>query len=190
MTPSSLSIAFKEWAAICQALDEHHQCLLLRKGGISEDGGRFQPEHSEFLLYPTYFHEHSTGLKPDYQDAYETAEALRPAQGTIFFTLLVRVTDVQYITSLDRALALDPLHGWTPEIVRQRFEYRQPGLYVLSVRAYRLTEREYRIERPEYAGCKTWVTIEPPVPISHAFPVLTDEEYAERTGQLQRILQS
>jgi hypothetical protein len=41
--------------------------LILRKGGIAEDGGQFRPEHDRFLLYPTHFHEqHRTGIKLDY----------------------------------------------------------------------------------------------------------------------------
>ena len=45
-----LSIAFKEWAVICEALAAT-QSLILRKGGISEEGGTFRPEHAEFLLH-------------------------------------------------------------------------------------------------------------------------------------------
>jgi hypothetical protein len=188
MIPPPLTIAFKEWAAICQALATQRQCLILRKGGISEEGGTFRAEHSEFLLYPTYFHEHRNGLKPEYQGAFDAAESDRPAQGTIAFTHFAQVTDVQYITELDTALALDPLHGWTSDVIRQRFHYRTPGLFVLMVRVFRLPRCECRDERPEYAGCKTWVKLGTPVPIEGAVPVLTDDEFAERTRLLKGIL--
>ena len=188
MIPLSLTVAFKEWAAICQALASGHQCLILRKGGISEVGGKFQVEHSEFLLYPTYFHEHQNGMKPEFLHAFETAEQDRPASGTIAFTHFVRVTDVQYVTQLERALALDALHAWTAEIVRQRFHYRTPGLFLLTVRLYRLPEPVIRTERPEYAGCKTWVTVDMPVSTDGALPVLADEEFEERTASVQSIV--
>jgi hypothetical protein len=188
MTPLSLAVAFKEWAAICQALAKNQQCLILRKGGISEESGTFHVEHSEFLLYPTNFHEHRNGLKPNYQDAFNLAETDRPAPGTIAFTHFARVTDVHYITELDTALALDPLHGWTSDVIRQRFHYRTPGLFVLTVRIFHLPQCEHRDERPEYAGCKTWVKLDHPVSTKNAVAVLTDEEFAEQTRLLNRIL--
>ncbi|HUR54032.1 MAG TPA: DUF1802 family protein, partial [Gemmataceae bacterium] len=82
-----LSIAFKEWAVICRALAEGRQSLILRKGGISEVGGEFRPEHESFLLYPTLFHEqHRTGIKPELLPLLEAAEAERPPAGTVRFT--------------------------------------------------------------------------------------------------------
>jgi len=166
-----LSIAFKEWAVICEALASGRQSLILRKGGIAEDGGVFRPEHGEFLLYPTFFHEHRVGVKPEFVPLLEHAESHKPDAGTIRFTHFVRVTGVQHITDLGAALALDSFHAWTPEVVKQRFHYRTPGLFALSVRVFRLAEPQVRAERPEYAGCKTWVELDRPVSIENAVPV-------------------
>ena len=167
-----LSITFKEWAVICCALAEGRQSVILRKGGIAEDGGAFRPEHAEFLLYPTYFHEHRSGVKPEFLALLDAAEADKPDAGTIRFTHFVRVTGVRYISDLDAALALDSLHAWTPEVVRNRFEYRAPGLFVLDVRVFRLHSSEVRPERPEYAGCKTWVALDAGVSTDDASPVV------------------
>jgi hypothetical protein len=181
-------VAFKEWAVICQALAAQRQSLIIRKGGIAEEGGTFRAEHSEFLLYPTYFHEHRDGVKPEYQDVFDAAERSRPAPGTIAFTHFVRVTDVRYLTDLETALALDPLHAWTSDVIRQRFHYRTPGLFVLMVRVFQLPKPESRIERPEYSGCKTWVTLDKPIATEGSAPVLTNEEFAEQTRLLRRVL--
>ena len=62
-----LGVAFKEWAAVCRALADGTQTVILRKGGIAEAGGEFRPEHARFWLYPTHFHEQQrAGLKPEY----------------------------------------------------------------------------------------------------------------------------
>jgi hypothetical protein len=188
MIAQSLNIAFKEWAVICQALAVRRQCLILRKGGIAEEGGTFRAEHSEFLLYPTYFHEQRDGVKPECKEAFDAVEKDRPAPGTIAFTHFVRVTDVQYVTELEAALDLDPQHAWTSDVIHKRFHYRTPGLFVLTVRVFRLPEQQTRIERPEYAGCKTWVTLDSPIATEGAIPIVTDEEFAERTGLVRRIL--
>jgi hypothetical protein len=185
----NLSIAFKEWAVVCRALAEGRQALILRKGGIAEAGGEFRPEHDRFLLYPTYFHEqHRTGLKSEYLPLLDAAEAERPPAGTLRFTHSVRVMDVRRVADLEEALALDPLHAWTADTVRQRFNYRTPGLFVLTVRVFRLPQPAERPERPEYAGCKTWVELDEPVASDEANPVLGDAAFAEYQQAVGRIL--
>jgi hypothetical protein len=184
-----LSIAFKEWAVICRALADGRQSLILRKGGIAEDGGQFRPEHERFLLYPTLFHEqHRTGIKPDLLPLLDAAEADRPAAGRLRFTHFAAVSAVSCVTDLDRALALDALHGWTADTVRQRFHYRTPGLFVLAVRVYRLVRPAEVAERPEYAGCKTWVELEAGVETDGAAPVLSDEAFAEYARRVAATL--
>jgi hypothetical protein len=172
-----ISVAFKEWAVICEALAAGRQSLILRKGGISEEGGEFRPEHSEFLLYPTYFHEHRSGIKPEFLPLLAAAEAAKPPAGTVRFTHFVRVESVTYVAPLESALALDPLHAWTPEVVKQRFNYRTPGLFMFTVRVFKLIQSVEEAERPEYAGCKTWVKLDTPVDTTGAAPVLSDGEF-------------
>jgi hypothetical protein len=148
------------------------QSLILRKGGIAEESGEFRPEHSEFLLYPTYFHEHRSGIKPEFLPLLEVAETAKPPAGTIRFTHFVRVESVTRVTELEKALALDSQHAWTPDVVKQRFHYRTPGLFVLRVRVFKLALSVEVIERPEYAGCKTWVPLDAPVSTEGATEVV------------------
>lgn len=167
-----LSIAFKEWAVICEALAAGRQTLILRKGGIAEEGGEFRPEHADFLLYPTYFHEHRAGIKPEFVTLLDRAEAVKPPAGTIRFTHFVTVESVSRVTDVDAALALDARHAWTPDVVKQRFHYRTPGLYVLDVRVFKLAQPTEMPELADYAGCKTWVPLAMPVSTEGAEPVI------------------
>jgi len=184
-----LAIAFKEWAVICRALADGRQSLILRKGGIAEAGGEFRPEHQRFLLEPTYFHEqHRTGIKPEFVPLLEAAEAERPPAGTIRFTHLAEVAGVRHLADLDQTLTLDSLHGWTAGTIRQRFHYRTPGLFALSVRVFRLPTATEVVNRPEYAGCKTWVPLDTPVPTAGALPVLSDEAFAAFTQAVSTAL--
>lgn len=168
---STLPIAFKEWAVICKALAAGRQALILRKGGIAEDGGTFRPEHSRFWLQPTYFHEHRDGILPEFVPFLDAAEADRPPAGTLRLTHFAEVHAVHRVDDLNRALALAPFHGWTDAIVKQRFHYRTPGLFVLVVRIHAASAIEV-LDRPEYAGCKTWVTLDPPPVVHNTCPVL------------------
>ena len=58
------SLAFKEWAAVIQALAHGSQIVVLRKGGIHEGRGGFKTKHESFLLYPTYEHQKAEDLTP------------------------------------------------------------------------------------------------------------------------------
>jgi hypothetical protein len=58
-------------------------------------------------------------------------------------------------------------------------------LFVLNVRVFRLAEPAVRTERPEYAGCKTWVELDSPVAADGA-PVLSDGEFARIADRIQR----
>jgi hypothetical protein len=172
-------VAFKEWAVVCRALAQGQQSIILRKGGIAEAGGRFRPEHDEFLLYPTYFHEHRAGVKPEFLPLLEAAQAEQPPVGILRLTHCVRVVAVRHLSELDDALALDALHVWTPEVVRQRFHYRTPGLFALLVRVFQLPSAVEWPERPAYAGCKSWVELDAPVATAGALPVLAEDQHAE-----------
>lgn len=182
-----LAVAFKEWAAVCGALAAGRQALILRKGGIAEGNGGFRPEHAEFLLYPTFFHEHRAGVKPGALPLLAAAEAERPAAGTVRLAHLARVAAVARVGRLETALALDPLHVWTPAVVEQRFHYRGPGLFVLAVRVLALPRPVEVPERPEYAGCKTWVPLADPIDPAGATPVLPDDEFAKQLAALEAL---
>ena len=58
-----MKTAFKEWAVVCRALGVGRQVLILRKGGINEQAREFRPEHREFLLFPTGFHQSGDQLQ-------------------------------------------------------------------------------------------------------------------------------
>jgi len=160
MKDSPLAIAFKEWAVVCQALAEGKQSVLLRKGGIAEENGEFRPDHSRFWLYPTFFHEHRTGIRPQFLPLLEAAEASRPPSGIVRLTHFIEVKEVLHFENLDDNLGMLPTHIFTADVVRQRFLYRTPGLFLLNVNVFAVPRPIDIVERPDYAGCKTWVTLD------------------------------
>jgi hypothetical protein len=178
---NACSVAFKEWAGICDALADGRQSILLRKGGIAEDGGRFAPEHPAFWLYPTRIHEAQQGLR------IETPTLVQSPPGTVpLYALAV----AEVILHLDRESDLEPLadlHIWTDETIRKRFHYRAPGIWVLGVRAYRPESPILLEVTPEQAGCKTWVPLERPLSTSGLIPVIDDARHAGRMDRLREL---
>jgi hypothetical protein len=184
-----LKHAFKEWAVICRALAEGRQSLVLRKGGIAEPGGEFEPEHRRFWLFPTYLHQKAVGLKPEAQRLLESVEAETPPDGLIRLSHFVEVGAVYEVHELLTALKIDPLHLWSEEAVRTRFEYRRPGLFVLGVRVYRAAEPFELPDTAYYAGCKSWVELERELPTAGAEPVLDDDAFRDVLKMLDLLLQ-
>ena len=94
MLPDRCQIALKEWAITVEALAQGQQILLLRKGGIHEEGKDFRVIHPEFLLYPTYEHQREDLLKPGHQTALAQLLADSPRNDTITFSHWARVEEV------------------------------------------------------------------------------------------------
>ena len=183
-----MRIAFKEWAVICKALAEGRQALILRKGGISESGGVFKPEHSRFWLYPTYVHQQRDGIKPEAAPMLQSVEDDRPPPGTVRLRYIAEASGVYFARHLEDTLALQHLYVWSEDTIRKRFTYREPGLYVLPVRIFRATAAIEVRETADYEGCKTWVELERELPDDGASPILDSRTYAGILEEIDRIL--
>jgi hypothetical protein len=183
-----LKHAFKEWAAICKALADGKQALILRKGGIAEESGEFRLEHTRFWLYPTYVHQQREGIKPDALPLLEQAEAEKPPAGVIRLSHFAEAVGVYHVHDLATALMVQSMHQWSAETVMARFHYRRPGLYVIPVRVYRAAEVFELPDLPRYAGCKTWVELERELPTAGAIPVLHDAQFNEILRTLDTVL--
>jgi hypothetical protein len=176
--PDPLRVGLKEWAAVCAALENGRQMLLLRKGGIYEAAGEFEVEHRQFLLFPTYLHQDLKMLKAEAHGDFES-RAAEPAQVRI--SSAGEVTDIIQLSSRWQMEAIDDRHIWTPPLIDMRFNYRPENpLYLLLVRAYRLAKPMTVENRPAYAGCKSWVPLEESIATDGAQAVLADEAYEQR----------
>ena len=181
-----MNIALKEWSAVIAALDRGIQIFLLRKGGIVEARRGFEPRHAEFLLFPTFEHQHARYLKPECADLLGDGAA---SETQVRITHFARATDVW--RAPPSAAVLAGCHVWNEEFLRQRYEYRPDlPLFLLVVRAYRLAQPYDIPLRPSYAGCKSWVPLNEDVPAAAAEPVLADAEFAERRRDLVAQLPS
>ncbi|MGA3170238.1 MAG: DUF1802 family protein [Chthoniobacteraceae bacterium] len=179
-----MSIAFKEWAIICDLLGTGGQSIILRKGGIHEWRDGFSFRHNEFHLFPTLFHE---------QIARTTLPVSTPVPapppGRIEVRQFARVEWTATITGLDAALSLAPFHAWKEEVVRERFHYDEaPGLHLAYLRVFRCEPGWSFPDEPKYGGCRSWVTIPEAPEGVRLVPALTDEENMTRSEALKAAL--
>ena len=117
-------IALKEWAVAVKALDRGEQIMLLRKGGIREEGKDFRVIHPEFLLYPTFEHQKDELLQEKYHQ--DLRQVLSEAQGgdTITFSHWAGVEEVIELTEQDKLDTLSPYHIWSDDYAQKRLHWK------------------------------------------------------------------
>ncbi|HVA46561.1 MAG TPA: DUF1802 family protein [Pirellulales bacterium] len=180
--------AFKEWAVVCKALAGGRQSLILRKGGIVEEGGEFRPDHPEFLLFPTFSHQSPDSVVPDARPLLRDLKADEPEAGTIVLRHYAVVADALRVKSLSAVLRLRGQHIWSDEVVEERFHRWREFVYALVVRVYALPQAVVLPLEEDYTGCKSWVELSHDVPIAGSDSVLSDEEFARRHEAIRGAL--
>ena len=86
--------------------------------------------------------------------------------------------------------ALEGHHLWSPQTVRERFNYRQPGLFLLVVRVYKIPKAVELDDSPYFAGCRSWIEFPEPLTTAGCQPVLSDEDFAQRERALVAAVES
>ncbi len=182
-----MSLGFKEWKLVCDALESGRQSIILRKGGIAEGRGGFQFEHDEFFLFPTYFHEQSERLRLE-GEASEGAGSEDPDESKVEIRLAARIAWAANITKWESVKGLEPFHIWNEDVLEERFDYTGLlGLRMAVLRVYRLAEPWILEQRPEFGGCRSWLDLpeEGEALWKTATPVLTDDAFVELETELE-----
>lgn len=181
-------IAFKDWAAVCDAMGQGRQSLIVRKGGIAEGREGFQFKHAAFFLYPTAYHELTAKLRPGLADGLQTAPATRDDVVEIrdFFQLDWAAT----VTDWPAVQALEPFHPYREEVVRERFDYDgEPGVQVAFGRAYRFARPWSFPSETSFGGCRSWIKLPGGASaLSSMSPALSDAQHASRAAELETWL--
>ena len=153
-------MAFKEWAIVVDALEQGTQSLILRKGGISEGRGGFQPEHSRFLLFPTLFHQQREQVIPAAQQRYDEIASSLPDPQRVRITSWAEIVSWDKLQDLSAVQRLRDQHIWREALIAERFEWgREQAIYALHLRVFRLPQPWEGPLLPAYGGCKSWVEI-------------------------------
>ncbi len=187
--PSVCQVALKEWAVTVRAFERGEQILLVRKGGIREDGKDFRVLHPEFLLYPTFEHQKAELLKERYHGDLHHVLSQDRDGSSVTFSHWASLEEAIEVTDQEEADALSPYHIWTTDYVHKRLHWkpRQP-LSLMLLRLYRLEEPRTLPYEPRYGGCTSWVELSQDIPLGRLAPVLTDVEFAGKVGEIKGAL--
>ena len=139
------------------------QTVILRKGGIAEEGRGFEAEHPRFLLFPTYFHQQLTGIREPFGGVLTQAMQARPPADRLVITSWAEVTGTFVVTSESELAALEPRHIYTHQVVLDRLNGRYgKALHAIEV-AVHLLETPLDVPLLEsYGGCRSWVPVDIP----------------------------
>lgn len=180
---NNMSVGFKEWAVVCEAIGSGRQSVMLRKGGIAEGREGFAFKHREFFLFPTWFHE-------QLEKTTLPAGTLLPPQldGEIEIQYAVTLEWSRLVTDSTRLPVLKEFHILHDSVIEERFCYDEvPGIHVGFVRGFRLVSPRRLAMQKSFGGCRSWLDL-PGLEGVDLVPVISDEEHAARRDALQTLL--
>lgn len=164
--------ALKEWSTVIDALGRGEQVILIRKGGIADP--KFGVDADRFYLYPTYYHQPDQG-EPE----------------RVVITHWCEVAQTWLIRDLDLLYKLEPLVAISNHDLETRYRFRpDQALHVIAVRTFAL-DRPVDIDvKPEYGGCRSWISVDEEIDIDGSRAVLTAEELTARIEVIDGLLNS
>lgn len=181
------SIAFKEWALVCEALGAGDQSLLLRKGGIAEGKKGFGFEHQEFFLFPTWFHGQLEKIRRSYDPV-----VIADNPETVTLEYLVHVDWTGFVSDRQKIARLEKLHVLHESVIDERFSYNatraSEGLHIAFVRVYRMSPIIQLPMERSFGGCRSWVQLPALTSPGALISIVSDEEHAERKRFLEEAL--
>lgn len=188
MKTTTTNAALKEWNVAVNALANGDTIVLLRKGGIREEGGRFTVAHQQVLLYPTFEHQNPDLVKPEYATQVQVVDSgWHPNK--IKISSFAKITNILQVSDESILNKLFVYHIWNYNFVRDRLKWKpQQPLYILLLKTYKLARLYEIVYRTEYGGCRSWIELDKPINITDLTPVLNDDNYRKLSSEICQIV--
>jgi hypothetical protein len=189
---NELAVALKEWASVIGALENGRQIILMRKGGIAEETRHFQLQSNAFYLYPTYEHQRRELVKEqDRRRIDDSLEHWHPDNTTVQLrTYAEAVEDIEVHDQKTLDL-LREYHMWTDDFAAERLKWkRKDPLHILLLRVYKLKQPVEIEIRPEYLGCRSWISMDTRPVTSEMTPVLDARELEAQVREIKSVLKA
>ena len=179
--------ALKEWASVIAALKKGDQVVLVRKGGIAD--ARFGVESERFYLLPTYLHQREKQFRAEFRHYFEETDQGEAEPAEVVIDAWAEVASVHRIADPACLRGLASHVIFSDATISERFRFRSDqAVHVIGVRVYNLANPVRVLNRQEYAGCRSWVSLTEEISIDGSTPALSDEDFARRLSHLHESL--
>jgi hypothetical protein len=162
--------ALKEWASVINALGSGAQIVLIRKGGLADES--FGIESQRFYLFPTNYHD-AGGAEPTHVRITHWAEVVKTWQ----------ISDAAMLPRVEALTILDS------SAIETRYRFRpDQAINVIAVRAFRLANPTDVVMKPDYSGCRSWVSIDEEIDIDGSVAALSDRDLDAQINAIDLLL--
>lgn len=184
------NIGLKEWSVTTDAIGSGEQTILLRKGGIREDGRHFKIEQEQFFLYPGHFHEGESLLKPEKKKLLDSGDPDEFAD-LVTLSVFAEIEEVIEISAEEEVRALDQFHIWSDDFAVKRFSWKpRHPLNLIIVRGHVLQQPQALMVMPDYGGCKSWVEFIEDYPVGVTTPAIPERRFKAQVNAIKDALAS
>ena len=153
---------------------------LVAKGGIHERGGRSKWSTASSGCFPRDSIRIRRRFAPEARPLLQEVANEAPSPACVRLSLYAVVDEVYELTDASLLPRLAGLQILADDTLLERFHYRRPALFVLTVRIYRQAEPIALAESPHFAGCRTWVDLEHDLTTDGLVPVMGDAAHNQR----------
>ena len=151
--------ALKEWATVVEALEQGIQTVILRKGGILETASGFNIESKKFFLFPTWEHQETRHVKPEFHNFLNDVLNKKPDEGFNKITSYAEILFEKDVESNDVIRDLSSFHVWSDEYIQERRNWMpEKPIKAIFLKTVKISEFNLSL-KPEFSGCKSWIEL-------------------------------
>jgi len=151
--------ALKEWATVVKALEQGKQTVILRKGGILETASGFNIESKKFFLFPTWEHQETKHVKPEFHDFLNNVLDNKPNEN---FNKISSYAEVLYEKDVENPKVISNLssfHVWSDSYIQERRNWKpEKPMKAVFLKTMKIPEFDLSL-KPEFSGCKSWIEL-------------------------------
>tara|TARA_Y100000590_G_scaffold34596_1_gene37729 strand:+ start:2720 stop:3274 length:555 start_codon:yes stop_codon:yes gene_type:complete len=181
-----MTSTLKEWATVVKALEQGKQTVILRKGGILETASGFNIETEKFFLFPTWEHQETKHVKPEFHNFLNDVLNNPPDEGFNNISSFAEVLAEKDIESNETIDKLSKFHVWSDSYIQARRNWKpEKPIKAVFLKTYKIPEMKIPLES-SFQGCKSWLEINSN--FEHGKSVLTESEIQSRLEEFRSLV--
>ena len=178
--------ALKEWATVVKALEQGKQTVILRKGGILETASGFNIESKKFFLFPTWEHQETKHVKPEFHKFLTEVLDKKPNADHNKISSYAEVLYEKDVKSNDVIKNLSSFHVWSDSYIQERRNWMpEKPMKTIFLRTVKIPEFDLPLQ-PEFSGCKSWIELNSK--FQEGKSSLRDDEIDEKLQEFKEIV--